>query len=197
MCDFPSWRKLKDDTVLYLTDKDAEDHGIPYLDAVGHSAISKVFPGSRGEDEEGFPCPPPMAQDIRAGKMRLLAQAGGYQEVVVTAEGLPVSLAYGEDPKDPDSWREEYDDSGRCVARTHGDDPKNPYSWRDEYDDSGRCVARTHGEDPKDPRSWRDEYDDSGRWVACTWSENPKDPRSWRDEYDDSGHYITRKYGGA
>ena len=89
MCDFPSWIET-DDAVLFLTDADLNNpalEGRSKDDLVGHSAIRAVYPGAGGTDREWFPCHPDVAKAIRAGKMKQLMHADGYESVTVNAKG--------------------------------------------------------------------------------------------------------------
>ena len=78
MCQIPSWRTLEDGTVLFPTDKDALRLGLNWKDAGGHTAISKIYPGSKGKDGEGLgkDTPPEVVKAIHAGKMNKLIEQG-------------------------------------------------------------------------------------------------------------------------
>ncbi len=86
MCHFPSWIETAKE-VIFLVDKDVENEGFNFYDAVGHGALRSVFPGIGGVNKERFPCHPLVAAEIRKGKMKRLMQAGGYKEVHVNSKG--------------------------------------------------------------------------------------------------------------
>ena len=102
MCDFPSWIEVDDGTVLFLTDKDARDNSIDYIDAVGHHGIRKAFPQAAGKDCEWFPCPPGIASAINRGKMNEIMRSAGIKYVRLSsnrnlhcADGPAVEWANG------------------------------------------------------------------------------------------------------
>ncbi len=82
MCQAPSWITTPD-AVLFLTDKDAEDHRIDWKDATGHSAIRKVWPNCKGQEGEGLGkhTPQVVVDALLAGKLNRIVAAG---ELVVT-----------------------------------------------------------------------------------------------------------------
>ena len=77
MCHVPSWITTKD-AVLFLTDKDAQTHGIDWKDATGHSAIRKLYPNVQGEQGEGLGkhTPKEVISALATGKMNRIAAAG-------------------------------------------------------------------------------------------------------------------------
>jgi len=78
MCDVPSWIVTPDGTVLYVTDKDAKEHGLDLKDATGHAAIRKVYPKATGAEGEGMgkDTPSEVVQALLAGKMHAIAAVG-------------------------------------------------------------------------------------------------------------------------
>ena len=77
MCQVPSWIVTKD-AVLFLTDKDAEAHGIDWKDATGHAAIRKVWKGCGGTEGEGLgkDTPQVVVDAFLSGRMNRLIAAG-------------------------------------------------------------------------------------------------------------------------
>ena len=94
MCQVPSWITTED-AVLFLTDKDAETHGIDWKDATGHSAIRKLYPNAQGEQGEGLGkhTPKEVVAALTTGKMNRIAAAGelliidGKRTLPVTTTG--------------------------------------------------------------------------------------------------------------
>jgi len=88
MCDFPSWIEEQNGRILFVTDADLE-HFAPeeQYDAVGHDGIRRIFPGTWGNEGEGFPCPPVIAREIRRGTMRRLMRLGSYAAICVSSDG--------------------------------------------------------------------------------------------------------------
>ena len=77
MCVVPSWIETKE-AFLFLTDKDALEHGIDWEDATGHTAILKVWADAKGKAGEGIGkhTPQVVMDAIRAGKLNRIAAAG-------------------------------------------------------------------------------------------------------------------------
>lgn len=79
MCFFPSWRECKDGTILFLKDKDIIKHKLPFEESIGHTAIEKVYPGSKGRDRNGFmDCPPVIWKAVYAGECQKM-MANSYK----------------------------------------------------------------------------------------------------------------------
>ena len=77
MCQVPSWIRTRN-AVLFLTDKDAEAHGIDWKDATGHSAIRKLYPDAQGAEGEGLgkDTPQEVTDALTGGRMNRIAAAG-------------------------------------------------------------------------------------------------------------------------
>ena len=95
MCQVPSWVKT-DDAVLFLTDKDAEAHGIDWKDATGHSAIRKLYPDAQGAEGEGLgkDTPQEVVAALTSGRMNRIAAAGELL-VVDGVRTLPLTTVGG------------------------------------------------------------------------------------------------------
>jgi hypothetical protein len=85
MCDFPSWIEVGKKAVFSTDDILPKDCNP--ADYVGHAGIRKLFPGTKGEDREGYPCHPQVAKAIGAGKMRKLMLSAGIKSVAVNVKG--------------------------------------------------------------------------------------------------------------
>ena len=125
MWDFPSWIEDYDGTVFFLTDKDLEEHNIPLVNGVSDDAIRKVFPGIKGVDEEGFPCPPEVAKAVNAGKMQKIMRKYGYEEIHLDKKGRfhcdgGPALVYPDGEKRWYRNGKEHNDNGPAVVWADG-----------------------------------------------------------------------------
>lgn len=88
MCHLFSYKEnLKTGEILFLTDKDLEEHNIAFEDGIGHHAIHKVYPyhplWGYWTDKEcspanSKPVPATILKAWRDGKMKLMARYMGY-----------------------------------------------------------------------------------------------------------------------
>lgn len=90
MCDFPSWKESGTE-IAYLTDEEAKEHFLRAIDAVGHSAIEKVFPKTRRwknkEMVQGDCVPKEFVKAIHGGKCRWMMTANKYKKLHFNSEG--------------------------------------------------------------------------------------------------------------
>jgi hypothetical protein len=84
---FPSWIETEDGKIVFSTDALAREKGIPFVDAVGHEGIRKIYPDVKGKDCEGFPCPPSLVKAIMDGECHSLMKAGGYKNIFLNRNG--------------------------------------------------------------------------------------------------------------
>ncbi len=157
MCDFPSWIKRADGTVLFATNKDIEklsgSQPPDMNDTIGHHWLRGHYGSEPGDTEgEGFPCPPDVAGAIRAGRCRRMMQAGGYVAIHVTADdklhredGPAIERTNG----DREWYRngKRHREDGPAIEDEDGD--RKWYRNGERHREDGPAIERTDGD-----RAW-------------------------------------------
>lgn len=101
MCDFPSWIETEDGKNWFLVDRDVvvgmENKKFEFwVDALGHSAIEKLF-GVKGKHKEGREgLPPEFEQAIRDGKCNRMAKVDPSNAYRFVRDLLPFHPLEGE-----------------------------------------------------------------------------------------------------